>query len=60
MTIDISGILKELGGKIEVNGDVEIDSFEFNGSEYAFASPVRLKAQLPTTARRSCSALTRR
>ena len=42
MTIDVSGILKELGGKVEVNGDVGIDGFEFNGSEYAFASPVRL------------------
>ena len=34
MTIDVSTILKELGGKIDINGDVEMSDTDFLGEMY--------------------------
>lgn len=42
MTIDVSGILKELGGKIEVNGEVEISEVEFKGERYTLEGPLKV------------------
>lgn len=42
MTIDVSGILKELGGRIEVNGEVEIGEFEFSGERYSLEAPLKV------------------
>lgn len=43
MTIDVSEILKEFGGKTEVSGDVKIDDVEFRGESYAFDKPLGVK-----------------
>mgnify|MGYP000864832615 CR=1 FL=1 len=39
MTIDVSTILKELGGKIDINGDVEMSDTDFLGEMYHFNEP---------------------
>ena len=36
MTIDVSTILKELGGKIDINGDVEMSDTDFLGEMLRF------------------------
>ena len=41
MTIDVSTILKELGGKIDINGDVEMSDTDFLGEMYHFNEPVK-------------------
>lgn len=42
MTIDVSTILKELGGKIDINGDVEMSDTDFLGEMYHFNEPVKV------------------
>jgi uncharacterized protein len=43
MTIDVSSILKEFGGKIEVCGEVEVGELEFYGQVYTFKDPLKVK-----------------
>lgn len=42
MTIDVSTILKELGGKIEINGDVKMSDTDFLGEMYHFDEPLKV------------------
>lgn len=42
MTIDVSAILKELGGKIAVDGYVELGNTDFLGETYSFTEPLRV------------------
>ena len=46
MTIDVSTILKELGGKIDINGDVEMSDTDFLGE---ITSLLRFRAVFQTT-----------
>lgn len=46
MTIDVSGILKELGGKIEVRGEVNIGDIEFRGECYSFSEPLTVSGTM--------------
>ena len=46
MTIDVSGILKELGGRIEVNGEVEVGEFEFSGERYSLEAPFKVSGSI--------------
>lgn len=43
MTIDVSSILKELGGRIDVAGEVNVSDIEFNGEKYTFGTPLKVK-----------------
>ena len=43
MTIDVSSILKELGGKIDVAGEVNVSDIEFNSEKYTFDTPLKIK-----------------
>lgn len=43
MVIDVSGILKEIGGKIDVDCCIDFGKTEFLGSVYDFTSPVEVK-----------------
>ena len=49
MTIDVSTILKELGGKIDINGDVEMSDTDFLGEMYHLTSLLRFRAVFQTT-----------
>lgn len=42
MVVDVSGILKEFGGKIEVSGEVAIGEFEFSGERYTLEKPLKV------------------
>ena len=46
MTIDVSTILKELGGKIDINGDVEMSDTDFLGEMYHFNEPVKVSGSV--------------
>ena len=46
MTIDVSTILKELGGKIDINGDVEMSDTDFLGEMYHFNEPVKVSCSV--------------
>ena len=46
MTIDVSTILKELGGKIDINGDVEMSDTDFLGEMYHFNDPVKVSGSV--------------
>lgn len=45
MTIDVSSILKEFGGKLEVCGEVTLPETEFFG-EYSFTGPLQVKGNV--------------
>lgn len=49
MTIDVSTILKELGGKIDINGDVEMSDTDFLGKCIILTSLLRFRAVFQTT-----------
>lgn len=42
MTIDVSTILKELGGKIDIDGSVTISDTDFLGEMYHFDKPLKV------------------
>lgn len=42
MTIDVSAILKELGGKVTLNGTVCLNDIGFLGGTYSFKEPVNV------------------
>ncbi|MCX7714221.1 MAG: DUF177 domain-containing protein [Clostridia bacterium] len=46
MIIHVSDILKDYGGKINVSGEVSIDSAEFLGENFVFSSPVRVDGKV--------------
>lgn len=46
MTIDVSAILKDLGGKIVVKGDVKIADTDFLGEMYHFPEPLRVSGSI--------------
>lgn len=46
MTIDVSAILKELGGKIAVDGCVELGNTDFLGETYIFSEPVQVQGDI--------------
>lgn len=39
MIIDVSSILKEFGGKVDLQGEVQISQLEFWGNTYSFKTP---------------------
>lgn len=39
MIIDVSSILKEFGGRIDLNGEVDVPDTEFFGNSYHFKTP---------------------
>ena len=43
MIIDVSSILKEIGGKIDVDCSVDFNKTEFLGGTYKFTSPITVK-----------------
>ena len=43
MIIDVSSILKEIGGKIDVDCSIDFNETEFLGGVYKFTSPVTVK-----------------
>lgn len=42
MTIDVSTILKELGGRVEVDGNVALSDTDFLGEMYHFNEPLKV------------------
>lgn len=46
MTIDVSGILKELGGKIALDGSVKLSDTDFLGEMYHFNEPVKVNGTI--------------
>lgn len=42
MQIDVSGILKEYGGKIDIDCDLEMSDTGFLGEDYHFTKPVKV------------------
>ena len=46
MTIDISDILKELGGRMSVNCEVNLSDVDFMGDNYHFISPVKINGTI--------------
>lgn len=46
MTIDVSAILKELGGKITLDGTLKLSDTDFLGEMYRFDEPVRLRGDI--------------
>ena len=43
MKIDVSKIVKSDGAAIDVSEDIDISSINFNGQEYVFLSPLKVK-----------------
>lgn len=43
MTIDVSAILKEIGGRIDIDGDVMLSDTDFLGEMYHFSNPLNVK-----------------
>lgn len=46
MTIDVSTILKEIGGRIDIDGEVKLSDTDFLGEMYHFDEPVRIKGHI--------------
>ena len=46
MTIDVSAILKEIGGRIDVDGFVTLSDADFLGETYHFRAPVKVKGHI--------------
>ena len=46
MTIDVSAILKEIGGRIDVDGFVTLSDTDFLGETYRFNAPVKVKGHI--------------
>ena len=46
MTIDVSAILKEIGGRIDIDGDVMLPDTDFLGETYHFNKPLRIKGHI--------------
>lgn len=46
MIIDVSSILKEFGGRLEIDGEVAIEPFEFGGEEFTLEAPVKVKGTI--------------
>ena len=49
MTIDVSIILKEIGGRIDIDGNVMLSDTDFLGEMYHFDEPVRIKGHVSNT-----------
>lgn len=46
MIIDAAGIIKELGGKLEIAGEVSLSEMDFLGEAFGFSEPLRVKGTL--------------
>ncbi len=46
MTIDVSAILKETGGKMDVDGEAALSDTEFLGETYRFTAPLKIKGHI--------------
>ena len=46
MIIDVSGILKEFGGKIKIDGEVDLPDTDFMGEMYTFKTPISVKGDV--------------
>ena len=46
MTIDVSSILKEFGGRIDVCGEVNVSDVDFGGLRYTFEKPLKVKGTM--------------
>ena len=46
MTIDVSAILKETGGRIDIDDNVMLSDTDFLGGTYHFSEPVRIKGHI--------------
>lgn len=49
MTIDVSTILKEIGGRIEIDGEVYLADTDFLGELYHFDEPLKIKGHISNT-----------
>ncbi len=49
MTIDVSTILKEIGGKIELDGEVYLSDTDFLGELYHFNGPLKIAGYISNT-----------
>jgi uncharacterized protein len=46
MTINVSTILKEIGGRLDIDGNVELSDTDFLGEMYHFDKPVKVKGHV--------------
>lgn len=46
MTIDVSAILKELGGRINIQGDINMPDADFLGERYHFDRPLEIEGSI--------------
>lgn len=46
MTVNVSGILKVYGEKIDIDSDVNLQNADFLGEEYVFSKPVRVRGAI--------------
>lgn len=46
MIINVAGIIKELGGKLEVSGAVSFEATDFLGEEFVFSKPLDIKGTI--------------
>ena len=46
MVIDVSGILKDIGGKIEISDCIDMKDTDFLGEMYRFTKPVEIKGNI--------------
>ena len=49
MTVNVSAILKEIGGRIELNGSVALRDADFLGESYSFREPLNIKGRISNT-----------
>lgn len=49
MTINVSTILKEIGGRINVDGNVQLADTDFLGELYHFEEPIKVKGHISNT-----------
>ena len=52
MIIDVSSILKEMGGKIGISGDISLADTDFLGELYHFDKPFHIEGSFRITASR--------
>ncbi len=46
MTVNVSGILKVYGEKIDIDSEIDLQSADFLGEEYVFSEPVKVKGTI--------------
>lgn len=49
MIADVSAILKEIGGRIDIDGGVQLSDIDFLGEMYRFEKPLSIKGHISNT-----------